>query len=106
LAVAPEVKKQGVGVRLIKALENEAINNDLNSIFAFTYVDDFFRKLGFQQVDRGLLPLKVWKDCLSCPKFQCCDEIAVLKALRPDTLTALSLNLSQELVQLPNLKHA
>jgi amino-acid N-acetyltransferase len=101
LAVAPEARKQGVGVLLTTALEKEAINNDLHAIFAFTYVPDFFRKLGFQQVDRGLLPLKVWKDCLSCPKFECCDEIAVLKALRPDTVPALSLNYSHELVQLP-----
>jgi len=104
LAVAPEVRKQGVGVFLTTALEKEAINNDLHAIFAFTYAPDFFRKLGFQQVDRGLLPLKVWKDCLSCPKFQCCDEIAVLKAPRSDTAPALSLDYGDELVQLPSLK--
>lgn len=104
LAVVREAKRQGVGVFLTKELEKEAINNDLHSIFAFTYVPDFFGKLGFQQVDRGLLPLKVWKDCLSCRKFQCCDEIAVLKALSGDTVPALSLNSSQELVQLPNPK--
>src|SRR5271170_3223770 len=102
LAVAPAIKKQGVGVLLIETLEEEAISNDLHAIFAFTYVADFFRKLGFHQVDRGLLPLKVWKDCLSCPKFQCCDEIAVLKVLSSDTVPALSFNSSQELVQLPN----
>ncbi len=104
LAVAPEVRKQGVGVVLTRALEKEAINNDLHAIFAFTYVPDFFRKLGFEQVDRGLLPLKVWKDCLSCPKFQCCDEIAVLKALRHDEAPALAPHYSDELVQLPSPK--
>jgi len=103
LAVAPQVKRQGVGVLLIEALEKEAINNELSAIFAFTYVADFFRKLGFEQVDRGLLPLKVWKDCLSCPKFQCCDEIAVLKALRSDTVLDLLPNPGPELVQLPSL---
>jgi amino-acid N-acetyltransferase len=104
LAVAPAAKGQGVGVLLTKTLEKEAINNDLHSIFAFTYVDQFFRKLGFEKADRGLLPLKVWKDCLSCPKFQCCDEVAVLKALRSDTAPALSLCSSHELIQLPNPK--
>ena len=57
--------------------------------------------MGFHQVDRGLLPLKVWKDCLSCPKFECCDEIAVLKALRFDTVPALPLSFGEELIQLP-----
>ncbi len=104
LAVAPEVRKQGIGVLLIHALENEANENNLHSIFAFTYVGEFFRKVGFHEVDRGLLPLKVWKDCLSCPKFQCCDEIAVLKALRSDTVPALPLIFGAELIQLPSPK--
>jgi amino-acid N-acetyltransferase len=53
-------------------------------VFAFTYVVEFFNKVGFQVVERGMLPLKAWKDCLRCPKFQACDEIAVLRILRPE----------------------
>lgn len=82
LAVLPEMKQHGVGRALVEALEQEARNNDLESIFAFTYVPQFFGKLGFAEVERGELPLKAWKDCLRCPKFQNCDEIAVLKNLR------------------------
>ena len=104
LAVAPVAKRQGIGAVIVTALEKEAINSDLHTIFAFTYVADFFRKLGFHQVDRGLLPLKVWKDCLTCPKFHCCDEIAVVKALTDNTAVALTLSSDQELVQLPSLK--
>jgi amino-acid N-acetyltransferase len=26
--------------------------------------------------------MKAWKDCVRCPKFQACDEIAVLRFLR------------------------
>jgi amino-acid N-acetyltransferase len=106
LAVAPAARRHGVGFFLTNALEKEAINNDLHTIFAFTYVPDFFARLGFQRVDRGLLPLKVWKDCLSCPKFQCCDEVAVLKALKGDTTLSLSLNYGGELIQLPIPKRA
>jgi amino-acid N-acetyltransferase len=105
LAVAPEVKGQGIGLLLVEALEKEAIHNDLHIIFAFTYVANFFSKAGFQEVDRGLLPLKVWKDCLSCPKFQCCDEIAVMKALRADPAIAFPADSIEELVQLPGLRH-
>ena len=32
--------------------------------------------------ERGVLPLKAWKDCVRCPKFQACDEIAVLRVIR------------------------
>ena len=44
----------------------------------------FFAKMGFQEVERGELPLKAWKDCLRCPKFQSCDEIAVLRVSTPE----------------------
>jgi amino-acid N-acetyltransferase len=81
LAVQPEVKQHGIGRTIVEALEREAREHDLESMFAFTYAPGFFEKLGFIEVERGELPLKVWKDCLRCPKFQSCDEIAVIKRL-------------------------
>lgn len=83
LAVQPDLKQHGIGRSIVTSLEQEANENDLDSIFAFTYSPGFFNKLGFQEVERGELPLKAWKDCLRCSKFQNCDEIAVLKQLRP-----------------------
>jgi len=83
LAVNRHLKGRGVGRAIVETLDEEARENDLESIFAFTYVPEFFGKLGFQGVERGELPLKAWKDCLRCPKFQNCDEIAVLKRLKP-----------------------
>ena len=81
LAVSPDFKVAGIGRKISEALEVEARENELQSIFAFTYVPGFFTKLGFVEVDRGELPLKAWKDCLRCPKFQACDEIPMLKQL-------------------------
>lgn len=106
LAVEPGQKTKGIGRRLVEALEEEARCNELHSIFAFTYVDKFFQKLGFQEVDRGELPLKAWKDCLRCPKFQACDEIAMLKRLKTGPAPAAVLQFVQisELPQLPVLR--
>ena len=84
LAVREEAKTHGVGRKLVEALLGEAEHYELDAVFAFTYVVEFFRKVGFQPVERGALPLKAWKDCLRCPKFQSCDEVAVLRILRPD----------------------
>jgi amino-acid N-acetyltransferase len=84
LAVAERAKTHGVGRKLVEALVIEAQDYDLDAVFAFTYVVDFFNKVGFHVVERGVLPLKAWKDCLRCPKFQACDEIAVLRVLRPE----------------------
>ena len=84
LAVDPGLTTRGLGRWIVELLEQEAIENELHALFAFTYVPGFFRKIGFRAVERGELPLKVWKDCLRCPKFQRCDEVAMLKALRPN----------------------
>ena len=81
LAVLPDWKQHGVGKRLMGAIEAEAAAHGIQSLFAFTYVPSFFLKLDFVEVDRHLLPSKVWKDCLRCPKLQCCDEIAMQKLL-------------------------
>ena len=74
-----------------------------------TYVADFFRKMGFQEVERGELPLKVWKDCVRCPKFQCCDEIAVMRVLRPEYRRDFQQYRQSEdspLIQLPVLRES
>jgi amino-acid N-acetyltransferase len=82
LAVHERAKTHGVGRKLVEALVEEAQEYELEAVFAFTYVVEFFRKVGFHEVERGALPLKAWKDCVRCPKFQACDEIAVLRFLR------------------------
>lgn len=107
LAVLPARKQHGIGRVVVEALEREARENDLESIFAFTYVPQFFAKLGFSEVERGELPLKTWKDCLRCPKFNNCDEIAVLKKLRSAASDSVFHRLdgleSGELIQLPHI---
>jgi amino-acid N-acetyltransferase len=109
LAVAESAKTHGIGRRLIEVLAAEASGYSLDAIFAFTYVPGFFGKMGFQEVERGELPLKVWKDCLRCPKFQCCDEIAVIRILRPETRREFRQYSGQEstpLIQLPVMRRA
>ncbi|MBV8553159.1 MAG: N-acetyltransferase [Acidobacteriaceae bacterium] len=104
LAVLPAIKQHGIGRAIVESLEEEARENDLEAIFAFTYSPGFFARLGFAEVERGELPLKAWKDCLRCPKFQNCDEIAVLKRLRAPSLDAMRREHIPdfgELIQLP-----
>ena len=109
LAVAEDAKTHGIGRRLIEALVGEASGYSLDAVFAFTYVPGFFGKMGFQEVERGELPLKAWKDCLRCPKFQCCDETAVLRVLRPEYRRKIQQHPGDEMfpcVQLPVLMQA
>src|SRR5438093_6148039 len=47
LAVDPKWKAHGVGRRMVEALVAEAGSFSLDAVFAFTYVPDFFGKMGF-----------------------------------------------------------
>jgi amino-acid N-acetyltransferase len=88
----------------MEALEREAREFDLDAVFAFTYVPGFFAKMGYHEVERGDLPLKAWKDCLRCPKFQACDEIAVLKLLKPGVNLLHQAPIEQNLVPISALR--
>ena len=78
LAVAVEHTKKGIGTRLVRQALNEAKNLGLPKVFTLTYVTDFFSKLGFKIVEKSTLPMKVWGDCLHCPRADACDETAMI----------------------------
>ena len=103
LAVEPAQKANGIGRIIVASLEQEAVINELQAIFAFTYVPEFFQKIGFTQVEKGELPLKAWRDCVRCPKFQCCDEIAMLKPLVPSPVLSPHRDSAKFVIQLPQL---
>jgi amino-acid N-acetyltransferase len=105
LAVDPSLKSRGIGRLIVEELERESAGHDLAALFAFTYSPGFFEKLGFREVERGELPLKAWKDCLRCPKFQCCDEIAMIKRLRTGTVPLELPREKGDLVALPTLRN-
>ncbi len=79
LAVDESYSGQRIGTQLVEACLSEAITLGLYKIFALTYQADFFKRLGFQVVDKNLLPHKIWSDCLKCVKFPECDEIAMIR---------------------------
>lgn len=81
LAVDPKIRRRGVGRALVEHCLEEARSLQLPKVFALTYQAEFFRRIGFERVDKAELPHKVWRDCLKCTKFPHCDETAVLKIL-------------------------
>jgi amino-acid N-acetyltransferase len=78
LAVAPHAMGRGVGAALVQAAIADAHKLGVRRLFALTYVDAFFARHGFEQIDRRRLPSKVWTDCVYCPRRHACDEIAML----------------------------
>ena len=84
LAVDEAAGKRGIGRLLVEANIAEAREHELVQVYAFTYVTGFFAKLGFRVVQHETLPRKVWMDCINCPKFNCCDEVAMVLDLVQD----------------------
>jgi amino-acid N-acetyltransferase len=78
VAVAPGVVRKGIGTRLIEELLAEARELGIEQVFVFTYEPKFFGRFGFIQVEHRVLPLKVYNECFQCPKFNTCDELAMV----------------------------
>ena len=81
LAVSEDHQGQGLGSRLVETCLEEARVLGLKRVFVLSYVPDFFIKMGFKEVDKSVLPHKIWADCLRCPKFPDCDETALMVEL-------------------------
>lgn len=77
LVVRPELRGQHIGQRLVNACIEEARQLEVARVYALTRVEGFFKSLGFHEIDKHGLPSKVFRDCVRCPSFPECDEIAV-----------------------------
>ncbi len=82
LAVDEEFRGRGIGRRLVEWCAEEAARLQIRKLMTLTYEKEFFEKLGFEVVQKESLPLKVWSDCVRCPKNANCDEIAMVRTLR------------------------
>lgn len=78
VAVSPGITHRGVGTMIVESLLAEAREYHLEQVFVFTYAPKFFSRFGFIQVEHGTMPLKVYNECFHCPKFNTCDELAMI----------------------------
>ena len=81
LAVSATQQGKGLGSQLVEAAIEDARTLGIRQLMSLTYEQRFFERLGFTVVDRMTLPLKVWSECMTCPKNQACDEIAMVRIL-------------------------
>lgn len=82
LVVSKNLRANGIGSNLVKTLLEEAKFQDIKKVFALTYADKFFKKLGFVEISKEELPdQKIWADCIKCKQFPVCNEIAVINTL-------------------------
>ncbi len=81
LAVKEQNQNKGIGKLLVESVENVGREKGAKIVFALTRSPEFFEKLGYQIIDKHNLPQKIFRDCVNCPLFPDCDEVAVVKEL-------------------------
>lgn len=81
LAVSEEAQGQGVGRKLVEACWNAAHELEIQSVFTLTYVAEFFEKCGYRQIEKSELPHKIWNECVRCPLFPNCNEVALIRSM-------------------------
>lgn len=78
LAVDKRFRRRGLGTTLVNVCLDEAREMGLSRVYALTREVLFFESAGFTRIGVNELPRKVWGECIRCPKFPECDEVAVV----------------------------
>ncbi len=81
LVVQPDSRGKGIGRELIQACVKEAGDLKIKKLFLLTRKPEFFKMFGFCEIEKSLLPHKIWNDCTCCVQFPNCNEIAMMKEL-------------------------
>jgi len=77
LFVRQDLRRKGWGRRLAEACLESARSYGIRRVFTLTYQVSFFATLDFAEISKDTLSQKIWVDCIHCPKFPDCDEIAM-----------------------------
>lgn len=81
LAVAEDAQGLGVGRKLVDACWKAAEELEIPSVFTLTYVAEFFEKCGYTRIEKSDLPHKIWNECVRCPLFPSCNEVALIRGV-------------------------
>lgn len=82
IAVHPDAQGNGLGRRVVAAVEGLARKRGIPKVFALTLEPAFFESLGYLRVDRARFPEKIRRDCIGCTRRFACNETCFEKALR------------------------
>ncbi|MCX8029822.1 MAG: N-acetyltransferase [Brevinematales bacterium] len=81
LVVSENFQGKGIGKMLVERGLEIVKQVGVKRVFVLTRSEGFFKKLGFETVEKEIFPEKVWSDCILCPKLNSCDEIAMVKRI-------------------------
>jgi len=82
VAVKEDLQSHGLGALLVEHCVDEARSLGLSRVFCLTHKPGYYEKLGFNRTEVMSFPRKVWSECIRCPKFSACNEIAMSMDLK------------------------
>lgn len=84
LVVHEDYRGKDIGADMVKFAINEAKELDIEEeILSLTYVPEFFKKLGFKEINKESIPdHKIWADCIKCIHFPVCNEVALVYSMK------------------------
>jgi amino-acid N-acetyltransferase len=86
LAVREDAQGKHLGAEIVAACIDDARELGLDRVFALTYRPGFFERVGFRLANVMEFPQKVWNECVRCPFFTNCKEVAVVLDLNDGDL--------------------
>ena len=83
LIVDENYRGLSIGREMVEFTLKEAkVLNVKEDVLVLTYLPDFFKKLGFIEIKKELIPEhKIWADCIKCIHFPVCNETALVYKL-------------------------
>ncbi len=78
LAVDADHIGSGIGKGLLESAIDEARSLSIPHLFTLTLEPEFFKKNGFRIIEKDKLPMKIWGECIQCPKYPDCDEVPLV----------------------------
>lgn len=89
LAVSESAQGCGVGRQLVDACWESARELEISTVFTLTHAAGFFERYGYHQVEKSELPHKIWNECVRCPLFPNCQEVALVRSIDPERFAAI-----------------
>ena len=81
LAISEDIRSRGWGKALVEDCIKEVFSLNLPRVFTLSFTPEFFKHLGFSEIEKESLPQKIWKDCIHCPHFPDCKEVALINGV-------------------------
>jgi amino-acid N-acetyltransferase len=82
LVVSKTFRRVGLAARLVSELRRRAEAAGFETLCAFTHDARFFTRQNFSVVPHDWVPEKIAADCVSCPLFGRCGQLAMVLSLR------------------------